>query len=180
MDTVDTQLKKSGGAHTTRPKLLCLIFAIVLLFACRREKDPQAVFDRAWNAFQHGDLAHAEQEANKGYDRFRGLGPDWAWKFAILRARVLYQRGLNEDVLKVLSSEKTSVPSGEMEVQKYRFEGLASVSLRRFAEAEQKFGEAEHVCSVSDYLPCADIVAARGMLEMARGNFARAEVFFGR
>jgi CHAT domain-containing protein/Flp pilus assembly protein TadD len=136
------------------------------------------VFDHAWNAFQHGDLGRAEQEANGGYSDYRSLGPDWAWKFAILKARILYQKGRSEDVLLVLSSEATVPPTEELVLQKSRFAGLAFASLHRFPEAEQEFDKADKLCHASNYPPCADVVAARGMMEMARGNFTRAQTLF--
>jgi CHAT domain-containing protein len=160
-------------------KLVTLLLSIIPLVTCARPRDPQTIYNRAWDAYQHGDLVRAEQEADKGYSDTHSSSSEWAWKFVILRARILYQRGLYEATLKLLSSELPP-PSGELLVQKYRFEGMADTSLHLFPEAEQKFGEADRVCASSNYSPCADVVAARGMLEMARGNYSRGGVLFGR
>src|SRR5215470_5089693 len=109
-------------AMTRRTVLTALGIAIGFATACSSHRDPQSTYDHAWAAFQHGDLPRADQEASAGYDHFRSLGPEWAWKFAILRARVLYERGLNDEALKLLSSQTQPVPPGELAVQKLRVE----------------------------------------------------------
>ena len=156
------------------------ILAIAFLCGCSGHRDPRAAFDRAWNTFRHGDLQRAEKEAKEGYDDFHGSSPEYAWKFTILRARILYARGRYEEVLRLLSSEHTVLPPGELVVQKYRFEGMAYTSLRLFPEAERSFGDAERVCASANYEPCADVLNARGMLQMARGNYAQGQGFFER
>src|ERR1051326_360329 len=150
-------------------RLATLIALIASLLACARERDPETAYNHAWDEFQHGDLVHAEQEANNGYRDFHESGSEWAWKFAILKSRILYERGLYGDVLKLLSSESVP-PLGEQLIQKYRFEGMALTALHLFPEAERKLSQADQVCAVSDYAPCADVVSARGMLEMARAR----------
>ena len=67
-----------------------------------------------------------------------------------------------------------------MNIQKLRWEGLAYASLHKFAEAEQKFGEAGKICASADYSACADVSDARGTLEMERGHYARAQALFER
>lgn len=160
--------------------LAALLLAITCLPACSGHRNPQVEYDHAWAAFQHGDLARADQEATSGYHQFHSVGPEWAWRFAILRARVLYQRGLNQDALTVLSSETAAGPSGELAVQKLRFQGLAYSALHDFPAAEREFDEADRRCTASDYPACADVVSARGMLEMARGRYANAQTLFAR
>ena len=163
---------------STRKIRGAFLLVVVFLLACT-PRNPQATYDRAWSAFQHGDLVRAQQEAQRGYENFRG-SPEWAWKFTIFKARILYVRGMYEGVLEQLSSEPSKLPAGELSVQKRRFEGMAYVSLHRFAEAEQKFGEAEGMCAVSTYPTCADVVNERGRLEMERGHYAQAQDLFER
>ena len=65
-------------------------------------------------------------------------GPDWAWKFAILKARVLHCSGMYEEALNpFFRAEPRS--SGELGVEKLWLEGLPYASLHKFAEAEQAF-----------------------------------------
>ena len=162
------------------PKLTALVLMILFSLGCARKRDPQSAYDLAWNTFQHGDLIRAQEQADKGYDRFHGTSPEWAWKFAILQARILYVRGMYEDVLGRLSSGPSSLPAGELAVQKRRFVGLAYMSLQRLSEAEEQFGEAERICAAVDYLACTDVVSERGRLEMAKGHHAQAQILFER
>jgi CHAT domain-containing protein/Tfp pilus assembly protein PilF len=164
----------------TSTSALSIAFVIAMGFpiACSRRGDPQGAYDRAWAAFQHGDLTRADQEAAAGYENFKSLGPEWGWKFAILRARVLSERGMNEDALKLLSSQTQTVPIGELEVQKSRVEGLALSAMHNFPKAEEAFANADRVCAMHNYSPCADVIGARGNMEMARGNYAQAQILF--
>jgi CHAT domain-containing protein len=127
-----------------------------------------------------GDLAAAASEAEKDYNHLRTKGPEWAWKFTILRARIQYRQGMNDEVLHVLASEPDAPPSGDLTVQKLKWEGLAYVSLHQFPEAEQKLGQAERMCATSAYPDCIKVVDAQGRLEMERGHYAEAQGLFSR
>jgi CHAT domain-containing protein len=160
--------------------VVLLLLVIVSFSTCSRRQDPQGAYDHAWDAFQRGDLERADQEAASGYNRFHSLGPEWAWTFAILRARILCQRGLNRDALNVLSAETAAGPSGELAVQKSRFEGLAYASLGDYPAADRELDHADRLCAAAHYPGCADVVGARGMLEMARRNYKRGQELFER
>jgi len=125
-------------------------------------------------------MVAATLEADKGYKNFHTAGPEWAWKFTILRARALHSRGLNDEALKLLTSESASPPPGELAVQKLRWQGIVYVSLHDFPKAEQQFEEAERICAASDYPSCADVVDARATLEMERGHYSKAQGLFER
>ncbi len=157
-----------------------LILGVALLPCCSRQRDPHAAFDHARQTLRKGDTVAAASEAEKGYKDFHTMSPEWAWRFAILRAWALHSRGLNDDLLKLLSSEVVPPPNAELSVQKLRWEGVAFASLHKFPEAEQKFGEAERICAASSYPACADVVDAQGRLEMERGHYAKAQSLFER
>src|SRR5882672_313247 len=73
--------------------------------ACVRPRDPQIVFDHARQSFKRGDIAVATDEAERGYQDFRKTGPQWAWQFTVLRARIFNWQGLNDRVIEVLTKE---------------------------------------------------------------------------
>jgi CHAT domain-containing protein len=164
--------KASGMART--------ILFLACMSACISHRDPQAVFDHAVQTLQHGDMAAAAQEVQKGYENFHSFSSEWAWKFTILRATVLRWQGMNDEVLKVLRSEPNPPSSGDLAVQRQRLEGVAYASLHKFLEAEQKLAEAERLCSITDYPACTDVVRARAILAMGHGHYADAEVLFER
>src|SRR5271170_3972754 len=127
--------------------VMSFIFGIALLPGCSRRRDPQAVFDHARQTLRKGDTVAAALEAERGYKDFHAAGPEWAWKFTILRARALHLRGMNEEALKLLTSEPVPPPSVALAVQELMWKGLAYVSLHKFPEAEQSLEEAEHLCA---------------------------------
>ncbi len=167
----------AGSALAT---FLATILPAALLSGCRQPRDPQAIYDHARETLRKGDPEAAASEAEKGYNDFHALSPDWSWKFTILRARVLYAQGKNEQALAMLASGPATGPTGESAVQKLRWEGLAYTSLHKFSEAEHALSEAERLCSVKDYRVCGDVLGAEGDLEMERGHYWRAQIFFER
>ena len=150
---------------------------LVCLSACTH-RDPQAAYEHAQQTFRHGDAAVAAKEAEEGYNDFHSINTEWAWKFAILRARAFYRQGMYEEALKLLASEPAPSPSGELAVKERWLEGLAYTSLRRFPDAERVFAEAELLCTPRHYLSCGDVASARGTLEMEQGRYAPAQVLF--
>ena len=149
----------------------------VCLSACAH-RDPQAAFDHARETLRKGDTATAASEAEKGYKDFHTASPEWAWKFTILRVWMLHLRGVNDQALKLLSTEPAPPPSGELAVQKLRWEGLTYASLHRFTEADEAFRKAERLCTVAHFSVCTDVVGARGVLEMDRGRYAQGQTLF--
>ncbi len=161
--------------------MLALGIALTFFSSCSRHSDPQSAYDHAWKTFQRGDLAGAEQEAKQDYADFHSSSPEWAWKYTIFRGRILYERGRYEDVLSLLSAEPAAVPSPELAIRRRWLEGFSYTSLHKFPEAEAKLADAERLCTAPEYAPaCADVSSARGRLEMERGHFAEAQVFFER
>jgi CHAT domain-containing protein/Tfp pilus assembly protein PilF len=168
-------------ARALRTSLLVLSIAgVALLPGCLRHRDPQAAFDHARETLRKGDTATAAAEAERGYREFHTISPEWAWKFTILKARVLHSRGMDDEALKLLSSEPAPPSSGELAVQKLRWEGLAYDSLHRFTEADQAFQKAGQLCSKVNYPVCSDVVGAQGSVEMGRGHYSQAQTFFER
>ena len=161
--------------------LAALFLVLACLPACSRHRDPQAALDHARETLRRGDMVAATEEAEKGYKQFHGLSTEWAWKFTLLRAAAIYRRGTYDEVLSLLAGEPNPPSSGELAVKKRWLEGLAYTSLQRFQEADQKFQETEPMCREDlSSTACANVATAEGTLEMRRGQFAAAKVFFER
>lgn len=160
-------------------RAVSLFLVLICLFACAH-RVPQSAFDQAERTLQHGDITDAAKKAEEGYRDFHSVNTEWAWRFAILRARILHWQGRDDEVLVLLATEPRPPSSGELAVKKRRLEGAAYISLHRFAEAERKLAEAERLCSVAIYTSCIDVVSSRGILEMERGDYAEAQILFER
>jgi CHAT domain-containing protein len=161
-------------------EIVLVTFVVALLPCCWRHQDPQSVYDHAKATLRKGDTVAAAAEAEKGYRDFHSLNPAWAWKFTILRVWLLHLRGLNDDALNLLNSEPAVTPTDELTIQKLRWKGIVYVSLHKFPDAEQKLEEASQICAASDYPVCADVLNARGTLEMERGHYAPAQRLYER
>jgi len=158
--------------------VIAVALSVLCFVTCSRHRDPEAAFEQARQAYRHGDIATAGDEAERGYKEFHGVSANWAWQFAILRARVLYRRGKEDEALKVLASEPGPPSSIELAVQRRRLESDAYASLRRFPQAEQKLADAERLCVATDCPACGDLASARGWLEMERGHYLQAQKLF--
>lgn len=159
--------------------LLRLILVIACVPACSRHRNPQLAFDHAVQTLRHGDIVAAWDEAEAGYKEFRSLGPEWAWKFTILRARARYWRGMDDEVLSLLASQPQPPRDGDVAVQERRLEAVAYASLHKFPEAEQKIREAEQLCA-ENYPSCGGLGSTQGKLEMERGQYLEAQASFER
>lgn len=155
-----------------------LLSLLICLSACGRRRDPQYEFDRAMLAFRKGQLIEAQREAEEGYHEFHNREPEWAWKFILLQAEVLAWRGMNDRVLPLIESEK-STPQGELVVEKARLEGSAYTSLHRFQDAEREFAEADQLCQSSGSSECTDLLLERAFMEMNRGRFEVGRTLYG-
>jgi CHAT domain-containing protein/Tfp pilus assembly protein PilF len=147
------------------------------LSGCTRRGDPESVFNHAKATFERGNLAAATDEAQKGYQQFRDLSSDWAWKFLILEANTLSWRGMNDQVLALFDREKSPLPAGDLTVQQKWLVANARISSQNFDEAQRSLDEAGSLCAGSHYPSCSDF-RAMGWLENARGRFKEAQILF--
>jgi CHAT domain-containing protein len=154
------------------------LIAVAQTLACSRQHRAQKEFDRAFRSFEQGDINAAAREADRGYRDFHSKGPEWAWKFTILRARVLSWKGMNEELLRMLASEPSPPRDGDLAVQRLRLEGVTYGYLHNFSDAERRLKEAEGLCGSTRVPSCTDIPRARGAVEMERGKPAEAKRLF--
>jgi CHAT domain-containing protein/Tfp pilus assembly protein PilF len=156
---------------------ISLLAAGALLYARFRHKDPQRAFEHATQTFQHGDLARAVREAERGYGDFRRSQPVWGWKFRILQATALMWQGKSESVLAVLQIPPAGLPT-ELVIRTKSMQGSAHSSLHHFADAEQKLGEAKHLCGDSRSSECGGVIASSAGLEIEHLRYANAQALF--
>src|ERR1700739_2475148 len=152
------------------------VLALTCGLACHRES-PQEAFDRIYRRFLQGDLIRVQKEAERESERFRS-SPEWSWKFKTLEAEAMLWRGLYEDVLKLLGSQRLSSEQPRLAVHVLTLIGVANASLHRFPEADRSIKDAEDFCGTSAYPGCGEVVGARGFLSDERGDSSAAEKFF--
>ena len=97
----------------------------------------------------------------------------------MLEADALAWRGMNDRVLTLLASEKTTPPR-DLVIRKSWLEGSAYTSMNHFDEAERKFLEGEQLCATTKSSDCTNVLLERGVMEMNRGRFSAARELFGK
>jgi len=138
----------------------------------------QATYEHAHRLFLQGDLIASQAEAEQGYRRFLHSKPEWAAKFQLLQAQALIFRGMNQDAIRVLAATPSIFTEKEAIIESLSLQGAANTYLARFAEAEQKLSEAKNLCGQGVSAACDGVTFRRGLLELARGQFAAARALF--
>ena len=86
---------------------------------------------------------------------------------------------MNEQLLSVLNSElPPGLQNTDLDLQKQGLEGLACAHLHRYKEAEDKLLRATQKCITGECTVLGDLLAARGFLEVERGNYGGAHQLF--
>ena len=83
-------------------------------------------------------------------------------------------RDLNEDAYKALSQWSTPANNLEEQVQEATLEGTALHHMQQFSKASERFSEAARLCAQREYPSCGDLLRARGVMSIARGDLAGA------
>jgi CHAT domain-containing protein len=142
-----------------------------------RPGSAEAAYDHARKLFEHGRLADSQQEAERGYRRFRTSDPKWAWNFQLLEAEAMLIRGMHDDALRLLAAYPTSsTPEGA--VRKLVIESIALTRQQDPSAADQRLTQAESLCKSRAFVACGDVLRARGVLAGKLGQIAIAQHFF--
>ncbi|MGA2903579.1 MAG: CHAT domain-containing protein [Candidatus Korobacteraceae bacterium] len=141
--------------------------------------DPQKDYQQARLTMVRGDLVKAEQQAKAGRDQNSQQSIEWAWKFRILEAEILAYRKLNQEALSTLDSPlPADLAGGDEAIRKHMVEGLALARLDRDQEADEHLQKADQLCQLNRSSLDGQLAQIHGVIELGRGNLAKAEVFF--
>jgi tetratricopeptide (TPR) repeat protein len=158
---------------------LFLLAALGGASSCQRHPkslQPEAAYRDAESKFQQGDLIVASERSDAAYQQFFERSPEWAWRFRVLEAEVFVWRGLSTEALELLQAPLPSdLTNSDIGVRREIVLGLAQCSLQKFDEAEQHFGEAEHLARLYEPHLMGELLLARGNLFLGRGDFPSAE-----
>src|SRR5215467_736334 len=170
--------RNRDGGHRHRkwksPALEITLFFLVLgaLVSCSNGRAPDFEFADANREFIHGKLEKSQQDAHRGYQRFRER-PEWAWKFRVLEARAALWRGMHPDVLRILD---TPAPSDQPNIliSEISLLGIANAYIHNFPEAERLLLQATELCAQQFGASCGELLQARGLLASQQGNSSSA------
>jgi tetratricopeptide (TPR) repeat protein len=154
------------------------VLALVCCLGCGRRENPQASFQHAQQALRNGDLIRAQAEARKGYQQFHSTNPDWAIRFRNVQAEALLLRGFYSEGLELLETDPTLSNAKDACIETSVLKGAAHARLHQFIEAERDILQAENLCATTPDLACGDVLRARGILALQKGQPDKARPFF--
>jgi len=158
--------------------LAVILLALASLLSCTRPSDPKVEFEATQKTFIHGDLAGTQQQAERGFQRFRNTHPEWAWKFKLLEAESLLWSGMYERTLEALKSLPNPRPP-ELDLAALPLEAAAHARLHEFDLAERELSRADGLCRGSVDMNCGAVLRSRGMMAADRGQLDQATHFYG-
>ncbi len=138
----------------------------------------QSQYDHARQLFVRGDLEGSQQEAQRGYERYRTNNPRWASEFLLLKAQSQLQRGMYGDVLRTLSDNDFKPGSADSVIRSQTIEGIALFRQQQLPMAEQKLARARELCKASAFASCGEVLRARGIFAGERGDIPQARELF--
>jgi CHAT domain-containing protein/Tfp pilus assembly protein PilF len=146
--------------------------------ACSGGESPQSSFEHAYRAFLQGELKRSQEDADRQYQRLRSSNPEWAWKFRILEAESLLWRGMYAQALALLDSAPLQPESKDSRIEILAIEGVAHARLHQFHEADENLEQASQMCRATPEAKCGDVIRARGILAVQRGQIDAAKQYF--
>ncbi len=154
------------------------LFLLIGCLGCLRHENPEIAYQHARATFVHGDLAESQHEAELGWRRFRGLSPEWAWKFKILEAEAMLWRGKYPQVLELLDSDPARPTEKDSIIRVLTLDSVANARTHQYEKADRDVKEADGLCADSAQPACGDLLRARGVLANQRGEPKTARSFF--
>jgi CHAT domain-containing protein len=141
-------------------------------------KSACALYEHARQVFSNGYLETSQLEADRGYRRFQSSDPKWALEFQLLEAKSMVWRGMYDDALHLLSTLPLQQRASEDAVLKLTTEGVALTHQQQFLAAERKLVDAAGQCASTFYVTCGEVLGARGVLAVRRGQFVEGHRIF--
>jgi len=127
---------------------------------------------------RRGQLDAALRDVDAASLKYRA-GPEWAARFRVLKAHVVFLRGSYNDALSLLIPElPPSLSRSDAAVHRKMVQGLAYTYLQQYDQADSLLTEAESLSRSIDSSFQGDVSQARGILEVDRKRYAQADAAF--
>jgi len=157
-----------------------LVFALAIaLSGCQKPIKPEETYKSIVRTIDHGDLKTSLIEVDKALNHNVGNSLEWAWRFRVLKARILISQSHYPDALILLHDELPhALASSDVAVSKMLMEGVAYRYGQEYQKAQQDLDDALALAhSVQPQLVC-EVVRAIGELQIEQKNYAAADASF--
>ncbi|HLQ51055.1 MAG TPA: CHAT domain-containing protein [Terriglobales bacterium] len=123
----------------------------------------------------------AQEDADRAYQQYVKISPDWAARFRVLEAEILLWRGMNENAFALLDSElPPALASDESSVRRLIIQGLTCCSPKQFATAEQYLANAQKLAVEHQPMLLGEVALSFGTLSLRRNDYLSAQSEFQR
>jgi CHAT domain-containing protein len=158
---------------------IVVLLPLIILFRVQdtRAGGAQTAYSYDRQLLVRGQLAQCQLEAELGYQRYRLVDLDWAAKFRLLEAEVMLWRGLSDGTMNILSQLPAPSQRDNL-VKALALEGAVLTRRQLFPDADRKLKEAEDLCSRRALPSCGEVIRARGVFALNRGEPLAAREWF--
>jgi len=127
-----------------------------------------------------GNYDLALQEADKAYQQYsRTNNIEWAWRFRVLKAQTLLQRGALSESLQLLNEAlPAALRFSDIAVRRRMVQGLAHDFSQQFDKAEEDLRDAEYLARSYQPNLLGDVEQSKGTLEIDQARYPEAEAAF--
>jgi CHAT domain-containing protein/lipopolysaccharide biosynthesis regulator YciM len=159
-------------------RLLLALGIALAVFGCRHAGSPDAAFQQIRDEMRRGHLDAASRDVETASGKYR-TNPEWAARFRVLKAHVLFLRGAYNEALALLSPElPDSLARSDVAVHRKMVQGLAYTYLQQYVQADTSLVEAEKLGVSINSSFLGDVAQARGILEIDQKRYAQANAAF--
>jgi CHAT domain-containing protein len=156
-----------------------LLFALVGSAGCSKHQPPDAALDSIRNQMRRGDLAGALHNSDREYRHYENRDPALAWRFRVQKAHILILRGLSGDALQLLAPEPpSSLAHSEVAIRRKMLQGVAGDYLQQYDNSKSALAEAAELATSFQPDLLADVLQARGNLEVSTKDYLAASASF--
>jgi len=156
---------------------------LVAVESCSRRPnspaDLRTIHDQILWTLRHDDADKALKDVNGALARLAGENLEWTWRLKVLKAQILLYKSNYQEAFSVLREPlPASLVFTDIAARKVMMEGNAYRQAQQFAESEKTLAEAEQLARASHPQLLADVLNARGALEVVEKKFHAGELSF--
>jgi CHAT domain-containing protein len=151
--------------------------AATILAACRPPAtvDPATLFQDIRTEFLHGNLAAAQQKAEKARQEFSSSDADWGMKFRLLEAEIFAYQGRRPEVIALLNSPGVTYPaSGDLAIKRNLLCGLAHAKLGQESLSDTELQEARRLSDASNSQLNGEVLRTESVVQIYRNHLPEA------
>jgi CHAT domain-containing protein len=151
---------------------------LLIPIECVHLPGPQAAYEHARQLFLHGYLKDSQEEAERGYARFKDSDNAVATKFQWLDAEDMLWRGMFPDALTIFAALTPELADSDAKVHALSLEAIPLMRLQRASEADQRLSEAEAMCARNLYTSCGEVIRSRAAMALEHGDLREARQLY--